>query len=121
MIFQRLATAAMFCVTVIGVAHAQIDLNFPVSQTGLLHQPPSDQSRILAEAILKAAPNRDGCSNPQASLRKTFQEGSGGWLVRCSDKNDFWVVVPTEAGKGAMVLSCPLMRVMMGRDCYTFH
>ena len=114
----RLFGATIFQVSIISGAQAQIDPQFPVSQSDLLRKAPVVQCEILARSISKTAANRDGCSNPQASFRKAFKEGSGGWLVRCSDVNDFWVVVPADAGKGATVLSCPMMQLIMHRDCH---
>jgi len=121
MLFRRSLVVSIVTLVNITVAQAQIDPRFPLSQPELLRQPPSAQGQILAQSILKAAPDKNGCANPQASFRKAFSEGSGGWLVRCSNTTDFWVVVPPEAGKGASILSCPMMQALMGRDCHTIR
>jgi tetratricopeptide (TPR) repeat protein len=97
-------------------AEAQIAI-VNIGQADLVKLGAVEQSGFLAD-VVRASSAKIKCAQAQARLERTYNEGAGGWLVRCAEGQDYWVVMPAEAGKGATTLPCMLARTMARTDCY---
>ena len=97
-------------------ASAQITI-VDTSQALLRSEPKTVQAKKLEEIVQRAWKGR-ACTQATISLEKTFKEQAGGWLVRCAEGQDYWVLILAEAGKAATVLPCILARTTARTDCY---
>ena len=86
-------------------------------QPELVKRSQSDQAGLLAGIVRKSSKDR-ACAQATASLEKTYDNGSGGWLVSCAENQDFWVLIPAQAKQAAIALPCILARATTGTDCY---
>ena len=112
------AGAALFAVTcAITPAQAQIYQLAGISQADLSKAPRAQQMSVLAR-LLKDA-NQGACVPTAVSMKSLNKEGGGFWVVRCNNGHDFLVLVPADAGKGGVAMSCTLAKVMAKQDCYS--
>jgi tetratricopeptide (TPR) repeat protein len=98
-------------------APAQFFTTETPTQPELLQAPAATQGEKLAGVVRRTSLNRK-CSSARVSLEKTFDNGSGAWLVQCEEGQDYWVTVPAEAKKAAIALPCILVRTTTQTDCY---
>jgi tetratricopeptide (TPR) repeat protein len=70
----------------------------------------------LAEVVRGAWKGRS-CTSPKVSLEKTYNDGSGGWLVLCDEGQDYWALVFDRTKSTVTVLPCILAR-RSGTDFY---
>jgi tetratricopeptide (TPR) repeat protein len=112
----RLVSALLLIVPVLcGPASAQMAI-IDTLQSDLLKKPAPKQSTILADAVRGAWKGRS-CTSAKVSLEKTYDNRSGGWLVLCSEGQDYWALVQERPRSAAVVLPCILAR-QSGTDCY---
>jgi tetratricopeptide (TPR) repeat protein len=112
----RLVSALLLIVLVrCGPASAQMAMIDTV-QSDFVKKPAVEQSTILADAVRGAWKGRN-CTSPKVGLEKTYDNRSGGWLVSCSEGQDYWALVQERPKSAAVVLPCILAR-QSGTDCY---
>jgi tetratricopeptide (TPR) repeat protein len=87
-----------------------------ILQSDVVGKSAAEQSAILAEAVRTAWKGRN-CGGPKVSLEKTYNDRGGGWLILCSEGQDYWAVVSERPQSVVMVLPCILAR-QSGTDCY---
>src|SRR6185437_8118799 len=87
------------------------------AQSDLVKLDSATQGSLLAKAV-RAGWRNAQCAQAAASLEKNFKDGVGGWLVECAEGTDFWVMIPADAKRTAIVMPCILARVTAGNDCY---
>ncbi len=97
-------------------AYAQLATTTP-AQADLIKLDSAAQATALA-AVVRAGWKNAPCAQATASLEKNFNGGVGGWLIQCTEGTDFWVMIPADAKRAAIVLPCMLARVTAGNDCY---
>jgi tetratricopeptide (TPR) repeat protein len=95
---------------------AQIAMTTP-AQADLVKLDGPAQAATLAE-VVRGGWKGAKCAQATASLEKSFDRGVGGWLVQCVEGTDYWVMVPAEQKRAAIVLPCILAHVTAGNDCY---
>src|ERR1043166_7680881 len=81
-----LSASLVQLVAITGIASAQITTDTP-TQSELLRLPAAEQGIRLAEVVRRTQQNRK-CARARTSLEKTFDDGAGGWLVRCEEGQD---------------------------------
>lgn len=120
--FARAFAGALFLAIVAGSGSSFAEIVIvKTPQSDLVRRSSAEQGALLANIVHESAPSWK-CGQAQASLEKTYKEGSGGWLVQCAEGQDYWVLVPSETGKAATTLPCILARTMSGTNCYAnFH
>ena len=112
-----LLAAALACLLALpDIASAQFTTDTP-TQSEVLKLPEVEQSTRLAEVVRRTQQNRK-CAQAKVSLEKSFDDGTGGWLVQCEEGQDYWVMMPVEAKKAAIALPCILARTTAQIDCY---
>jgi tetratricopeptide (TPR) repeat protein len=91
------------------------------SQSDLIRKPASEQAEILA-GIVRGTGQKWICAHATASLERTYDGGSAGWLVICDQGRDYWVLMPAKPKMAATAVPCALARATAGADCYaTLH
>jgi tetratricopeptide (TPR) repeat protein len=108
------ATAGWFAVP--SATQAQIVMTTP-AQAALVKLDSAAQGIALAEAV-RGGWKGARCAKAAASLEENFNGGVGGWLVQCVEGTDYWVMIPAEPKRAAIVMPCILARVTTGNDCY---
>lgn len=91
-------------------------MTIDVSQSELVKKSSSEQAGLLAGTVRGSSPNWK-CSQAVASLEKSYPDGSGGWLVRCDEGQDYWSRIPDKPKATASTLPSILAR-QSGTDCY---
>jgi tetratricopeptide (TPR) repeat protein len=114
--FARAFAGALFLAIVAGSGSSFAEIVIvKTPQSDLVRRSSVEQGALLANIVHAASWK---CGQAQASLEKTYKEGSGGWLVQCAEGQDYWVLVPSETGNAATTLPCILARTMSGTNCY---
>lgn len=107
---------ALFLLGTFGQSAAAQMMIVDTAQADLVKKSGAEQSKILA-SIVRGSGTNAKCATARASLEKTYNTGSGGWLVMCDEGQDYWVLVPSKSRTAATTLPCALARTS-GTDCY---
>jgi tetratricopeptide (TPR) repeat protein len=91
------------------------------SQPDLVKKPANEQAEILA-GIVRGTGQNWICAHATASLERTYDGGSGGWLVVCAEGRDYWVLMPAKPEMPSTAVPCALAKATANLDCYaTLH
>jgi tetratricopeptide (TPR) repeat protein len=119
-----LVAAHMLLLSVVAGMFNSVSAQFMIvdsSQSDLVKRPANEQAEILA-GIVRGAGRNWACTHATASLERTYDEGSGGWLVVCDEGRDYWVLMPAKPKKASTALPCALAKATSDLDCYaTLH